>query len=87
MKLLLARLRVRLDGLLSWAGLTPSQGYARNPMLEYPRNLRCFCGTGVKYKHCCFSKQSKYIPAAMASDLAGYITHVKLAEGTGLHTA
>lgn len=30
----------------------------RNPFRDYPRNLACPCGTGKKFKKCCYLKQA-----------------------------
>jgi len=32
---------------------TPPPGYTWNPLKTYPRNAKCFCGSGKKHKICC----------------------------------
>lgn len=31
-------------------------GFKWNPLLNFPRNEECFCGSGVKHKKCCLSR-------------------------------
>lgn len=30
-----------------------TQDESPNPFCKWPRNLSCFCGTGLKFKKCC----------------------------------
>lgn len=49
------------------------EGYAHNPLLKFPRNAKCFCGSGLKFKKChlaglsraCTKAQAKEAEAAM----------------------
>ena len=34
-------------------GYKPRAGQTWNPLLKYPRNESCFCGSGKKAKRCC----------------------------------
>lgn len=40
-------------------GWAPHPGTERNPLLDYPRNLGCFCGSEQKAKHCCLPFQQR----------------------------
>lgn len=46
--------------------LVPAEGGAWNPLLNYPRNLPCLCGSGFKFKVCCNGK----LPRAVSKDWA-----------------
>ena len=37
--------------------------FARNPMLDYPRNMTCPCGAGLKFKNCHLPQLPDRIPA------------------------
>ncbi len=52
-------------GRMAWA-LKP--GYAWNPLLKYPRNDECPCGSGTKFKNCHLNKMPRAIPVAAAAD-------------------
>src|ERR1700722_159470 len=47
---------------LSKAALTLSNDMSWNPLLRYPRNALCFCGSGLKSKKCCLPKIPMTIP-------------------------
>lgn len=32
-----------------------------NPLLEWPRNFRCICGSGKKFKRCCLPELSPIV--------------------------
>lgn len=38
-----------------------------NPLLSYPRNKGCFCGSGTKFKRCCCPRQPRAIPIVDAN--------------------
>ncbi len=42
--------------------LVPKKGAAWNPLLKYPRNLPCMCGSGFKFKQCCYKKLPRAVP-------------------------
>lgn len=50
--------------------------YLENPLLKYPRNLDCFCGSKLKAKKCCIPKQARIIPADQAIQLKRYLDYV-----------
>lgn len=37
-----------------------------NPLLRYPRNAKCFCGSGKKSKACCLPRVSQLVYASDA---------------------
>jgi hypothetical protein len=41
--------------------LIPAQGYEWNPLLAFPRNNKCFCGSKIKAKKCCLPKLPRAI--------------------------
>lgn len=43
-------------------GYTPKPGYRWNPMLNYPRNAGCPCGSGKKFKKCHIGQVPPVIP-------------------------
>lgn len=47
---------------LSKAAITLNRGFHWNPLLRYPRNSLCFCGSGIKSKKCCLPKIPMAIP-------------------------
>jgi hypothetical protein len=55
---------------------------AMNPLLGYPRNEPCWCGSGRKAKVCCLPRQPRVIPANAAVLAAQYMTYIKLATAT-----
>lgn len=53
------------EGKRSWS---PKPGCVWNPLLEYPRNARCVCGSGKKFKSCCLP--SPHFERAIPADRA-----------------
>lgn len=39
----------------------PPKGLAWNPLMDYPRNEKCFCGSGVKFKKCHLTTMPKCV--------------------------
>lgn len=39
----------------------PLEGYIRNPLLDLPRNMKCPCHSGKKFKVCCLIDTKLYI--------------------------
>jgi len=61
---------------------TPGEGYALrkgsqwNPILKYPRNHDCFCGSKIKFKKCCLPAAKMAIetqPASLTKALANRV--------------
>ena len=46
--------------------IVPKPGAAFNPLLRYPRNLPCTCGSDFKFKVCCYKKLPRCVPADWA---------------------
>lgn len=44
----------------------PVEGNAFNPLLQFPRNHPCICGSGAKFKACCLRLQPRGIPKSLA---------------------
>lgn len=51
--------------------------YLENPMLKYPRNNNCWCGSHLKAKKCCLPKQAKALPADMTKPLKMYVKEIR----------
>lgn len=50
--------------------------YALNPMVSYPRNMNCWCGSKLKAKVCCLPGQARIVPADMAPRLGEYMKYI-----------
>lgn len=37
-----------------------------NPLRKFPRNLPCGCGSGVKFKKCCYPNVALLVPEKLA---------------------
>ena len=37
------------------AGVDVAPTLVPNPLLKWPRNFRCVCGSGIKFKKCCLN--------------------------------
>ena len=48
-------------------------GYEPNPLFKYPRNLPCFCGSGIKFKKCHLSKIPSHVKLVDFNKLDKYI--------------
>lgn len=46
----------------------PKPGFARNPLLTLPRNNKCPCLSGKKFKKCCLNKLPRVIPESLAKN-------------------
>ena len=61
--------------------IAPKDGFAWNPLRDYPRNLACFCGSGGKAKRCCLPKQFLTVESKLAGELQKYMNYVKTGQG------
>jgi hypothetical protein len=52
-------------------------GYELNPFLKYPRNMNCYCGSGLKYKRCCISTDPLAIPKEAADQARALIKKLR----------
>lgn len=51
----------------------PAPGWVWNPLLRYPRNRACYCGSGVKFKKCHYSREVRVVQVEKANFLEGYL--------------
>ena len=55
-----------------------NQAMVRNPMLDYPHNLRCWCGrSNKKFKNCCLPKMQKMVPVQDCKVADKYMEYVR----------
>ena len=81
LKLLPLRLKVFYGQTCMRLGFVPQSlrnAFAPNPMLKYPRNLNCFCGSYKKAKHCCLPKQAPVMPAEFAEKLRSFMRQAEI---------
>jgi hypothetical protein len=81
LKLLPLRFKVFYGQTLMRFGIVPAaliRDFQPNPMLKYPRNENCWCGSYKKAKHCCLPKQAPVMPADMVPKLKSFINQVLL---------
>lgn len=52
---------------VAYDGHRPMEGTTWNPMLKYPRNSVCYCGSKIKAKKCCLPKQPLAIDKTFAA--------------------
>jgi uncharacterized protein YecA (UPF0149 family) len=58
-------------------GYKPKRGHDWNPMLKYPRNEACYCGSGVKAKKCCLLHQTLAVNSEFAEKAAPLVKEVR----------
>ncbi len=63
--------------LVDFRGQRVSSVKVRNPMLDYPKMLPCWCGSGKRAKACCLPKMAKEIPVHDAKVGDQYMAYVK----------
>jgi uncharacterized protein YchJ len=63
--------------LVDLRGLPLSRAKCRNPMLDYPKMLPCWCGSGKASKRCCLPKMAKEIPVRDAKAGDQYMAYVR----------
>ena len=61
----------------------PTKGNAWNPLREYPRNMPCFCGSGIKAKKCCGIAAELTVPAEKAAKIRGLMDEIIAAHRAG----
>ena len=67
-----------MDELVDLRGKPLNQAMVRNPMLDYPKNLRCWCGRGnKKFKNCCLPKMQKMVPVRDCKVADKYMEYVR----------
>lgn len=59
----------QLDSFLpvTYEGHKPMPGNEWNPLIKYPRNSVCYCGSKIKAKKCCIPKQPLAIDSSFAA--------------------
>ena len=62
---------------LGWVRHRAKLSYAVNPLMKFPRNENCFCGSQKKAKRCCLGKLPKTVPLQQAIQLSKYMLHVQ----------
>lgn len=56
------RLKYKAKNLaLSPTGLKIEPKPVKNPLLEWPRNFKCVCGSGKKFKKCCLNSLARQV--------------------------
>lgn len=50
-------------------------GYAHNPCLKIPRNSKCKCDSGYKFKDCCLPRLPRYVTEAQADEYKEHMKH------------
>lgn len=76
------RLKILFAKFLMRRGIIPAQlrsEFAPNPLLKYPPNEVCWCGSGTKAKKCCLKKQAAVCKVKHAEFLKGFMRHVEIA--------
>lgn len=48
-------------------------GNTWNPLLKYPRNRECYCGSRIKHKKCCVNNKSPFVSKAQAEEFTAYM--------------
>lgn len=57
-------------------GMTKDLGLAWNPLLGYPRNFPCHCGSQKKFKHCCVNTMSPTVTKQQAITFNKYLKDI-----------
>lgn len=63
---------------------TPKEGYTRNPLMKIPRNDKCPCMSGKKFKHCHAPVLNYYITEDEAKQSQEFLLSMKTMEKTQL---
>ncbi len=56
----------------------PKEGYVHNPLLKYPRNSTCFCGSEKKFKKCHLRSLSGTVSKDDEKELKDYMERINL---------
>lgn len=54
----------------------PKPGHVWSPLLRYPRNAKCFCGSGKKFKTCHQGNMKMAVTPEEAKHLKAYVDNV-----------
>lgn len=56
--------------------LVPRPGLVWSPLLRYPKNAKCFCGSGIKFKKCHDGRIKMAVMPDEAEQLKKYVDQV-----------
>ncbi len=56
--------------------LKPRSGFSLNPLKRFPRNYRCWCGSGKKAKYCCLPRVKNFVATEYVSELKLFILDI-----------
>lgn len=54
----------------------PKDGHVWSPLLRYPKNAKCFCGSGKKFKACHKDNMKMAVLPDEAKQLKAYVDNV-----------
>lgn len=54
----------------------PQQGLVWSPLLRYPKNAKCFCGSGTKFKRCHKDNMKMAVTPEEAKHLKAYVDNI-----------
>ena len=54
----------------------PQPGLVWSPLLRYPRNAKCFCGSGKKFKGCHYGNMKMAVTPEEAKHLKAYVDNI-----------
>ncbi len=54
----------------------PKPGHVWSPLIRYPKNAKCFCGSGVKFKRCHYGNMKMAVLPDEAEQLRKYVNNV-----------
>lgn len=74
-KVFLAKWLMKTFGYVPWFLRTE---FAKNPLLKYPRNIKCWCGSHKKAKFCCLPQQAKVCRVENVKFLTQYMKAVEI---------
>ena len=62
---------------VAFEGMKVNDDSAWNPLLKYPRNATCFCGSGFKAKRCCLPNLELAVSKEAASRISPLIKEIR----------
>lgn len=58
-------------------GIILPKGFVWNPLIKFPRNAKCPCGNGKKYKKCHLLNMPRMLPASAVRKTSDKDSHNK----------
>lgn len=58
-------------------GYVPQIGNKWNPILKYPKNESCYCGSGKKFKKCCLPGETMAVNSVYADAASGVVKRLR----------